>query len=570
MARYGIAEGGDRPAPKVGCVVVTKAGKVVAGYRGEIEPNEHAEFTVLEKKMPNDVLAGATVYTTLEPCVDRTPPKQSCADRLIARRVSRVVIGYMDPDHRGRGYHKLREAGISVAVFPDDLVAEIEELNRRFIASRLNSKAKPAETPPVSQVMQPSLEHPADRPHNPALKDSLAHLLKLALVELGWRQKQLVNESGIGQPRLSKLMAGQARPTDAEVASLIAVPEIGSFLRANIHSNTTKSRSTVARQSFFINQEVISTSRLTSGAWTPDGNGVFVGGFDGHVYRIDPAKGNASAKVSSRVLRSLNFLKDSMIAIATDDDGNIFAVNFDEQPRHVSIAHAGAAVFASVPIRANARLLTADRNGCVIEWSFAKAPVTDISTVDRLIKARVVHKHAGAAFGVAYSDSDGRYYSVGADGVLSCTSRNTSDSWRIELTRSALFSISIADSGERIACSSASGEIYLLLNGGTHTLSGHADTVRSIDFSAAGRWLLSGSKDSTVRLWNIETRNVSILLSAGDYIYTVKFSPDGRRALVVDGTGTLHIVNFPAQIDELGDVDLDAWLSGNPRRSTKL
>jgi pyrimidine deaminase RibD-like protein len=132
-ARKSVAEDG-RTHPKVGAIVV-KDGRVLSkAYRGEIL-GSHAEYIALEDKLRDDLVAGATVYTTLEPCTTRNHPKIPCAERLIARKVRRVVIGMLGPDPRisGKGVRKLRSANIIIDLFPTELADQVEELNREFM-----------------------------------------------------------------------------------------------------------------------------------------------------------------------------------------------------------------------------------------------------------------------------------------------------------------------------------------------------------------------------------------------------------------------------------------------------
>jgi pyrimidine deaminase RibD-like protein len=128
----------DRAHPRVG-VVVVKDGKVLAAaFRGEFEAGNHGEFTALEKKLQDTDVSGATVYATLEPCTTRNHPKIPCAERLIERRVKRVVIGMLDPNQeiRGRGEWRLMESGIEIGRFDHDLTKSLMDLNREFIRSQ--------------------------------------------------------------------------------------------------------------------------------------------------------------------------------------------------------------------------------------------------------------------------------------------------------------------------------------------------------------------------------------------------------------------------------------------------
>ncbi len=128
------------PKPKVGAVLVNDGKELGTAHRGDLEPGDHAEFGLLDKKLAHDNVAGGTLYTTLEPCTGsvRDPKKVPCAERIASRRLARVVIGMLDPDQRicGKGIRFLRTHGIDVDLFPSTLMAQVEDQNREFIRDR--------------------------------------------------------------------------------------------------------------------------------------------------------------------------------------------------------------------------------------------------------------------------------------------------------------------------------------------------------------------------------------------------------------------------------------------------
>ncbi len=111
------AEGMTSPNPLVGALLV-KGGKVIGrGYHRKAGlPHAEIEAFIDAEKGGHDV-AGSTLYVTLEPCchtAKRTPP---CVNAIIDKKISRVVVGALDPNPRvsGKGVSKLKSAGIQVA-----------------------------------------------------------------------------------------------------------------------------------------------------------------------------------------------------------------------------------------------------------------------------------------------------------------------------------------------------------------------------------------------------------------------------------------------------------------------
>jgi diaminohydroxyphosphoribosylaminopyrimidine deaminase / 5-amino-6-(5-phosphoribosylamino)uracil reductase len=120
------------PNPWVGCVIVTSDGEIFEGATAA-PGGPHAEATAL--RLAGEKAAGATLYTTLEPCSHhgRTPP---CSSAIIAAGVRRVVVGIEDPDPlvAGRGIAELRAAGIDVSV--GILADEVTEQLRPYLTHR--------------------------------------------------------------------------------------------------------------------------------------------------------------------------------------------------------------------------------------------------------------------------------------------------------------------------------------------------------------------------------------------------------------------------------------------------
>jgi len=122
--------------PKVG-VVIVKDGEIVAeAFKVD---SSHAEFRAIKeakKAGKAELLKGATVYTTLEPCTHRNhEDKKPCAQHLIDAGIVKVVIGMLDnnPKISGKAVNVLKVAGIEVEQATEEYRKQIEVINKAFL-----------------------------------------------------------------------------------------------------------------------------------------------------------------------------------------------------------------------------------------------------------------------------------------------------------------------------------------------------------------------------------------------------------------------------------------------------
>jgi pyrimidine deaminase RibD-like protein len=143
LARESQPEGGRTDhSPAVGAVIVKDGVEIASAFRGQCAPGNHAEHCALIGVRPDDV-QGSVVYTTLEPCSRRNPPKIPCAQRLIDAGVRTVFIGLYDPNPSiyREGWRMLRDAGTELRDFPTDLRNELRQLNHGFLHQYESSSA---------------------------------------------------------------------------------------------------------------------------------------------------------------------------------------------------------------------------------------------------------------------------------------------------------------------------------------------------------------------------------------------------------------------------------------------
>lgn len=120
----------------VGAVVVSYHGRVLGeGYSRRDDPHDHAEEVALREIDPGaPELAGATIYTSLEPCSARASRPRSCSALILTTSIPRVVLAWREPALfvDCDGAERLAADGRTVIERPD-LADRVREVNAHLL-----------------------------------------------------------------------------------------------------------------------------------------------------------------------------------------------------------------------------------------------------------------------------------------------------------------------------------------------------------------------------------------------------------------------------------------------------
>ncbi|MDT3445500.1 MULTISPECIES: dCMP deaminase [unclassified Pseudofrankia] len=121
----------------VGAVIVGVDGETVLaeGWSRATDPRDHAEEAALRVFSARDPrLAGATIYSSLEPCSARASRPRTCTELILAAGIGRVVFAWREPALfvDCQGAELLAAAGVTVVERPD-LAAGVRAANAHLL-----------------------------------------------------------------------------------------------------------------------------------------------------------------------------------------------------------------------------------------------------------------------------------------------------------------------------------------------------------------------------------------------------------------------------------------------------
>lgn len=165
-------------------------------------------------------------------------------------------------------------------------------------------------------------------------------------------------------------------------------------------------------------------------------------------------------------------------------------------------------------------------------------------------KLHVLHGHDGPIAEVAFSPDGRQLASVGGRWFRPDQSEvivwdvETGKTIRTLKSRAHLMDVDFSADRKWIAAAGTNGTVQVWhadTGEELQTLHGHSMDVYCVAFNPESTMLATGSRDSTVRLWNFQTGALLVSLQPGIDVRSLAFSPDGNRLAASTWSGIVKV-----------------------------
>jgi WD40 repeat protein len=232
-------------------------------------------------------------------------------------------------------------------------------------------------------------------------------------------------------------------------------------------------------------------------------------------------------------INSAKFSPDSTHVVTASSDGTARVWDaMTGRPALPSLVHQGS-VNSVVFSRDGARILTASADRTARVWDAATgSPITDALGHDADVNSAAFLPDGIHI--VTVSDDKGWIWNLTTGGRTSLVEH-----------RDVVHSVAVSPDGSRIVTGSwdSTARIWDVLTGKTVTPRlVHRDEVLGVDFSSDGRRIVVTSRDGTARVWDAVTGDpVTPPLVHGDEVLSAAFSPDGSRVVTASRDQTAQV-----------------------------
>lgn len=170
-----------------------------------------------------------------------------------------------------------------------------------------------------------------------------------------------------------------------------------------------------------------------------------------------------------------------------------------------------------------------------------------IIDLDQKKEIRYLTVHHSGIFCIKYDPVNNRLFAAAADGCISVWNTTTWELIRkIKVAEEKIRSLDISPELNLVAIACSDANVYLLdytTLSPVHHFNAHAWSTNAIAWHPTHPWLITGSKDAHIRIWNAE-KNYEMIgnIPAHNYaIYAIGFSPGGLYMATASRDKTVKI-----------------------------